>query len=1068
MSDEGVSSTGGFFGALGPRGAQSSRRRNAVTKTALLAFVLLFLLVACSQTTPPPAAAEEEETSPSAIARLEIKPEALLLVRRGESATLSAYAFDQQGDPVAVEVTWRSSDPQRVEVDQDGVVTARTDGGSALITAQAGGVASPPVLVLVATPVPGAVLISDAQVAESPELIDATQPPDLGSHYRVVLTGIAPPDQGTILLGAEGAPIAGRVVSASPQGGNVEIVLELVPLTDLFDRLLLDEAFDLSATDIILAESAQHATEVRREANGGLTLLFDIEDEPGLSPEASVEREFRLGPFKCKAEAGLSLSGSLIEIKIEPGLTPTFVVDIENRQLQRLMVELEGSISATMTGGISLTAAVEAKLKCRAVIYTIRIPIGGPISAFLTPIIPIGLGADLGATLELASLEFGLEGKAGTSLALGFDYQANTGLREIRDFQVHREVRPLVNLPNIASDFRAIGDAYFYGFAELAVGALTIVDVLPGLDLDLSWSVLEATFGPRKTVNLSFPRAQAANADYASDYRLRLAGKAGLGKDVSKLFELAGGGPKLFDFSVTADIDLARSPTGTLSSDIATAQVGEDVTFTVSLAPENAAYPLLGYNVTELHFYRAHEYEPNPFGHIELEFVDSVTAEEDQLEFNWTWVPEEDDRGSNTFFGFVTTRIPLAPLQIDKNAAVVVLVEEAEYHLEIAEISDQIVNEPFDVTVTLVNDEGEAVRALEDSMILLIPAEGSGTLAGTLSMTLAAGESEVVFEEISYDTAEAAVVLLAFVGDGFHEGLEAGSNPFDVTKVSHWTPFDDVPQRYSFWDVWGSGRDHVFAVGIKCSIIGSCDSSIVGYNGFSWFDDATQYDRIWNSFRGVWGSSPDSVFAVGHYPYVLHFSVLGWSAMTRPDEAVLEGVWGNGYEDVWAVGHEGTILHFDGLSWQQTLSPTSEDLYAVWGSGPDNVFAVGDEGTILRFDGTTWNQMARTTNETLRGLWGTAYDNVFAVGDEGTVLHFDGLRWAPLPVPTDQDLYGIWGSSAYNVFAVGGRGTILYHNGTTWQEMETDTSTGLRGVWGSAGNHVFVVGNDGTILLGTP
>ncbi|MGC8834827.1 MAG: Ig-like domain-containing protein [Armatimonadota bacterium] len=65
-------------------------------------------------------------------------------LRPGESLKLAASAFDKANNPVAgVAFTWRSSNPMVAEVDQTGLVRAKSPGATD-ITASAAGVVSVP------------------------------------------------------------------------------------------------------------------------------------------------------------------------------------------------------------------------------------------------------------------------------------------------------------------------------------------------------------------------------------------------------------------------------------------------------------------------------------------------------------------------------------------------------------------------------------------------------------------------------------------------------------------------------------------------------------------------------------------------------------------------------------------------------------------------------------------------------------------------------------------------------------------------------------------------------------
>ena len=63
----------------------------------LLALSLVALAVACTQSPPPPVTSPP---NPSAIARLEVTPAALLLTQQGQKQVLSVKAFNSSGAEV--------------------------------------------------------------------------------------------------------------------------------------------------------------------------------------------------------------------------------------------------------------------------------------------------------------------------------------------------------------------------------------------------------------------------------------------------------------------------------------------------------------------------------------------------------------------------------------------------------------------------------------------------------------------------------------------------------------------------------------------------------------------------------------------------------------------------------------------------------------------------------------------------------------------------------------------------------------------------------------------------------
>ena len=225
--------------------------------------LLIFILAACSSTANPPSPAPPG----SSIARIEITPSALLLTEAGEAHELTAQAYNSLGEPVDADFVWSSNNETAIKVDSTGRVTSLRDLGSAQIMVKAQGIAATPALALIADPVDGAMLVSDAQILAGPELVAPGPDGYVGAKLAYLLTDIQAPAVGTIMLAAEAAQLAGRVVSSTPEGNGVRVVLEVVPGTELFDAIDFEESFDLAAVEPVL-EDLPGTVSVTRSAEG--------------------------------------------------------------------------------------------------------------------------------------------------------------------------------------------------------------------------------------------------------------------------------------------------------------------------------------------------------------------------------------------------------------------------------------------------------------------------------------------------------------------------------------------------------------------------------------------------------------------------------------------------------------------------------------------------------------------------------------------------------------------------------------------------------------------------------
>ena len=503
-----------------------------------------------------------------------------MLTGEGEQKALTAQYYDTEGRPIDAEITWTSSDPAAISVDETGRVTARRASGSTQIFATANGVSSPPIPAIVAQPAAGAELVTDDQVLAGPELVDPGAPLEVGLRYRVRLRDSVPVSPGTLLVPTESVPVAGRVVESAPVAGGNDVVVEVVPLTELFRTLSINQRVDLQLVESAFTDEALAApNEV--QGDGGAASGF----------------VFQLGPFECKAELMPQLTGSLIEIDVSQALFVEFQVEIQGGTLQRLRVKLDGSVTGSVRAGLFLTAAFNGSIRCKATLKEIKVPVPAPVAVVFGPVVPIGLGLDIEGSLQLDLLELGIQGETGVVMELGFDYQADSGFVGFDRFEPSAEFHFVSEIPeDLIDSLRLDAGVYPHAFAELA--STGVVGAVLGeiADSGSSFGLVASSFGARLGGNLATAEGQASDPEYASSYDLKLLAQAGLGEDLDELFKLFDAvDVTVADVSASTELILARSPRGTLSASNSSTLVEDEVTFTVELDPAHVDYPVIGY-----------------------------------------------------------------------------------------------------------------------------------------------------------------------------------------------------------------------------------------------------------------------------------------------------------------------------------------------------------------------------------------------------------------------------------------------------------------------------------------
>ncbi len=587
-------------------------------------------------------------------ARLEVTPAALLLTASGQRQQFQVRAFDAAGAEVRADVVWKSSRPEQVSSSANGLVEAQVALGASQISVEtADGVRSPPVLVSVAQPAPGVVLLEDAQVVGEATLVDPAAENDSDNAYEVVLSGIAVPAPGTLLLGREGKTVGGEVLAARAEGGAVRVQLRTVPIATLMQSAQIHEELDF--------------TGLVPEFPAELTAEYDIakvDDEfvftpkPGLAAaaagvagrkKANALTEFKLGPYKCDfatPELPVSLSQpAQFSMKFEP----KYQIDFDrDTGLQKLILRADTAFKTK--ANLTLSAGGVLNLDCQAPLYTRLMPLPGYVGLILAGEVKAGLGFELEGNLTIPLLGVELTSETKGPLEMGLDCAAGE-CRVVRNYDPVNTNKLRFITPDNAN-IRTEVFLFGYGFAKLKAGATLLEKLRMDLVTARSGLKLEGSFAP--------PTSQLAPADsdYKSDYKLSLltdivAGslnKAGDSAFRKLLLKLG-----IFKFNLLkfqTSVPLATSPKGTATRDKETFADGDTLAFTVTLDPATIQFPFVGYNVAKVRIMRSVPGQP-------AKEVASVAASDGQTKFDLSWVVEGTfGQVEAEFFAFVETRLP--------------------------------------------------------------------------------------------------------------------------------------------------------------------------------------------------------------------------------------------------------------------------------------------------------------------------------------------------------------------------------------------------------------------------
>lgn len=630
--------------------------------------VLITALTACGggggDPTPP--------VSVEPISRVEIVQTGLILTATGSSKALKAVAYGASGGEVAAAFTWKSTRTDAVTVNIDGTVTSQRANGSALVTAEAQGISSAPLLVAVTAPPVGALLLTDDQIVGEPVETDASATPNFANTYRAVLTGVQAPSVGTLVINTDSKAVAGRVVAVTVNGAETMVTLSLVSLREMFPALDIDELIDLGNAFVEYTPDIAARYDIARAGN-----TFSFTPKTVVAPSAAGDgRAFRkaatgtraLPPFsKCETSiTGLS-EGAPLPIALSA--PPLFSVTINPKLsllytsangLERFVVSAEPTVK--VEGGVAVAVAFEGKVECSVDLFTIRIPVGGPLSFVVGGLVPVGVGIEAGGKVTLATLGIGTKVETKAKAQVGFACPGGTDCSFVRSLDgFSLDVTPTITTPSLAN-LRVEPSIAAFGTVKAAIGNPFFKSLRFEAVKVKAGGKLEGSFAPQST--------QLLDAAYKSDYKLSLEASAGVGADLSGALSLLGlAGVSAIELKISTD--LATSPAGLATGAVTTSisrsgtstgtdparfQIGDSIGVTVKLDPATTTF--LGiYNVSRVLLVR------NSGG--QLTELGRVVAATGQTEFSFSVLAADAGSVGELSAFTVTALLPLDLLALE-------------------------------------------------------------------------------------------------------------------------------------------------------------------------------------------------------------------------------------------------------------------------------------------------------------------------------------------------------------------------------------------------------------------
>jgi hypothetical protein len=581
----------------------------------------------------------------AAVSSIVIDRASVFFTGTGQSASLTAQLRDPQGSlSTGSPVTWVSSAPEKVSVDANGRLVAVAI-GSAQIVAESAGVRSAPTLVFVAQPKAGTVLVSDAQVVAvgAPLGLSAGQAPGLGTQYEVTLKDVATPALGTIVLAAESAPVVGKVVATRQDAAGLVVTLALAPMYQVFD------AYDIRLNIELSAFPLEAVAERPVAAQGPLWPRGQVDRVRALDRARTLEEFEPFRAWRCDARIKPKLLDAPIQLSLENSLR--LVIESTPGHAKQA---LEGSLSIVGSAGLKLAAAFQATGRCDAQ-GQVKLPVLGWASWLVMPGVRVGIGAELDGKVKLVNAELSVRGTVGLSGTLGWECGGTTsGCAGLNTLTAIKDLKTTSTFPSGANDqMEAEISAHFYAIA--GIDAVIFGGIYNA-------EIVEARVGPKQSFKLAFEEDQAARADYASGYDLKLDGVIEPGSALQKAIEkFIGDDSTTVSFSADFSADLSESPKGTLAISMPRAAPGQAVDFTVDITAKTESYWLLGYNVEGVELYRKRDDESKFTPWKSMDLIGSNRA-------TYRWTPLEADAGRYEFAAFVNTKLVTPLLEIAPNS----------------------------------------------------------------------------------------------------------------------------------------------------------------------------------------------------------------------------------------------------------------------------------------------------------------------------------------------------------------------------------------------------------------
>lgn len=407
--------------------------------------LLLVTLSACNSPDTTP-----DADSDNTISEITISKSSVLLAGVSESIQLTAHAVNSSGETIDTPIQWRSDKPNEIAVDEHGVVTSFVVLGNASITAFQGDVESTSISVIVATFAPDIKFVEEGSIVSSPQLIDVQQPPSVDNPLIVSLHKTSSVAIGDKLMATGADFFGGEVVAIETLADELRVTLVMLPLSELFDHLKVNEVIKLNNLENHVKPEVAELYNIKILADGSIEFRLKPEArqqrdqvrlattdgsiEFGLKPEAKKQRAqvrfaakastYSLGAFECLYEGAGSVQPVSINITpdhfvINHDINLLFDYDLNTIGLKKLVVD--GVFEAGLHYDVKVLAQLDGFAECEIELFDIQPSLHDLFKSVMPLTIPLSAGFRVDGKMEAIAGTLQTSGSISSSVLMGIE-----------------------------------------------------------------------------------------------------------------------------------------------------------------------------------------------------------------------------------------------------------------------------------------------------------------------------------------------------------------------------------------------------------------------------------------------------------------------------------------------------------------------------------------------------------------------------------------------------------------------------------------------------------------------